>query len=577
MKKNKFMSLLVASALLGASLTGCGGDQKVTPAGSSTTPTPTETAAPVETDISGLKGLEDKTPVTLTMFVADVSEDIEFTDPVAQKITELTGVTLEISHAVGGDTQAVPLMIASGEYPDIIFAKGDTGMLVDAGALLPLDSYIEEKGDNLKNLYGDMLKRLRYSVEDPSIYTVGTYGVHTANWKTDGNMQIQHAVLKELGYPEIKTFDDYEAAIRAYKEKYPQIDGQDTIGLSLMGSDWRWLITVGNVASATAGIPDDGEWAIDDATETATYKYLVPEVKTYMKWLNHLNAEGLLDPESFTHKEDAYFAKIASGRVLGIACPEWGYQQPKASLLGEGKADRTYAPLPVTAAADIKAAVTKDYGYSGGHGIGITSTSKNADKAFAFLDWMASDEAQVLVNWGIEGVNYTVDAEGKRVVSAEELAAKTSDKDYNKKTGVGKYIYPFPQQGDGVMDATGNYYTMNNESLIIDMMNAAEKETLAAYGKTLWTEFFPSREELGISKHGQAWQYNIPSDSDLAIFNQKSQDYIQQAITQAILGSPDAFDASWDTMLKKLDEMGVKEANAEMTRLTQEKIKFWNE
>ena len=46
-------------------------------------------------------------------------------------------------------------------------------------------------------------------------------------------------------------------------------------------------------------------------------------------------------------------------------------------------------------------------------------------------------------------------------------------------------------------------------------------------------------------------------------------------MTQAILGKPADFDAAWDTILAKLDEIGVQDANAEMTKLTQEKIRFW--
>ena len=36
-------------------------------------------------------------------------------------------------------------MIASGEYPDLIYAKGDTGKLVDAGALIKLMITLEER------------------------------------------------------------------------------------------------------------------------------------------------------------------------------------------------------------------------------------------------------------------------------------------------------------------------------------------------------------------------------------------------------------------------------------------------
>ena len=39
----------------------------------------------------------DKSPITLTFYNCDASEDMLFDDEVAKKITELTGVTLKIS------------------------------------------------------------------------------------------------------------------------------------------------------------------------------------------------------------------------------------------------------------------------------------------------------------------------------------------------------------------------------------------------------------------------------------------------------------------------------------------------
>ncbi len=82
-----------------------------------------------------------------------------FDDPVAKRITEETGIKLEMDYPVGGNDEAIPLMIASGEYPDLIFAKGDIGKLIEAGGVIKLDDLIEEKGENLKAMYGDQLDR----------------------------------------------------------------------------------------------------------------------------------------------------------------------------------------------------------------------------------------------------------------------------------------------------------------------------------------------------------------------------------------------------------------------------------
>lgn len=556
MKKRKILSVILSVTLIATLMIGCGSSasQKTT---------------------ASKSGEMDKTPVTLTFFTKDATEDIPFDDEVAKKITELTGVTLKITHPVAGDEQAIPLMIASGDYPDLIFAKGDTGKLVDAGAIIKLDDYFEKKGNNLKALYGDQIKRLKYSSEDPSIYTVGAYGVNSQKFDPEGTMQIQHAVLKELGYPQIKTLQDYEKAIKDYKAKYPEINGKKTIGMTLMASDWRWLITCGNVGGAVAGIPDDGQFKIDDETQKAVYKFQLPEVKEYFKWLNGMNAQGLLDPESFTQKEDVYRAKLAQGNVLGITDAKWDYDQAIKTLVGAGMDERTFAPLSVTINDKVKDQTMKDYGYSGGYGIAISSTSKNKDRAFEFLNWMASDEAQVLVNWGIEGKHYKVE-NGKRVLLPEVQQARNSDKDFKKKTGIGNYIYPFPQRGDGVLDPTGNPYTMNTLDIYISNYNKGEKATLAGYGKKSWVDFFPQPKELGQSKHGQAWQFNVPSDSDVAIIQKKADDYTQKAITQAILGSPADFDAAWDKIQADLKAMDIDKLNDGISKLTAEKIKLWN-
>ncbi|NOW06655.1 ABC transporter substrate-binding protein [Clostridium beijerinckii] len=559
MKIRRILLTMISFTLIAALILGCGnieGEQKSKNATSSS-------------EI-------DKSPVTLTFFDVDAIEDMQFDDEVAKKITELTGVTLKITHPVPGDTQAISLMIASGDYPDLIFAKGDTGKLIDAGAIIKLDDYIEKSGNNIKELYGDKLNRLRHSQEDPSTYTVGTYGVKTQVFDPNGTMQLQHALLKELGYPEIKTLQDYERAIKEYIAKYPEINGKKTIGMSLMASDWRWLITCGNVASAVAGIPNDGQFKIDDEAQKATYKFQLPEVKEYFKWLNHMNAEGLLDPESFTQKEETYLAKLSQGNVLGITDAKWDYDTSIKKLVSSGMDERTFAPLAVTLGEKYKSQELREYGYGGGWGVAISSTSKNKDRAFQFLNWLASDEAQVLLNWGIEGKHYKIE-NGKRVMLPEVQEARNTDKDFKNRTGIGQYIYPFPQRGNAAIDSSGNPYASDTLDVYVANYNKGEKATLEGYGKKSFLEFFPSAEELGKSKHGQQWQYNISTDSDIAVIQKKADDYTQKAITQSILGRPEDFEAAWEKIQKDLRAMNIEKLNEEMSKVVSEKIKLWND
>jgi len=514
-----------------------------------------------------------QTPVTFTLFNADATEDMPWgQDPVSKKITEATGVSLAIDRPVGGDTQAIPLMIASGEYPDLIYAKGDLTMLIESGAVIPLDDLIEKYGKNMKTLYGDQLVRLRNSTEDPHIYQAGTYDVHTAKWETDGSLQIQHAVLKELGYPKMETLDDYERALKAYLAKHPTINGQKTIGLSLLIDTWQWYIDLSNPANYIIGYPDDGQWIVDQRTFEASYKFLYPGMDIYYKWLNKMYAEGILDPESFTQKEDVWKAKIASGRVLGIAYPLWGYADARASLIADGMPERTYAYLPIVSGPGVKSALLKDFGFGGGWGIAISSSCKDPERAFEFIDWMCSEEAQILTNWGIEGVNYDV-VDGKRVQKPADIAMQSADPDYGKKTGVGRWAYPFPEYGLGYIDSTGNYMTQKSPDMVREKYLPVERETLAAYGAVMWTDLFPPEKELGVSKYGQAWQYTLPPDINAKIT--EADEISKNALANLVLGRSADFDAGWKAYIAGLHSIGIDEANAAMTSLIADRMKLW--
>jgi putative aldouronate transport system substrate-binding protein len=552
--KRKFLFVLTAGLALCASLglVSCGG--KKTAAGTAATSAGT------------------KTPITFTFFNADASEDMPFDDPVAKKITEATGVTLAVDRPVGGDTQAVALMAASGKYPDLIYAKGDLSILVDAGAALPLDDLIEKYAPNLKKLYGDQLVRLRNSTDDPRIYNVGAYGVNNALWSTDGAMQIQHAVLKELGYPPMRTLDDYEKAIKAYLAKYPTINGQKTIGLSLLIDTWQWYIDLANPANYLIGWPDDGQWIVNQNTFEATYKFLYPNMDIYYKWLCRMNAEKILDPESFTQKEDVWKAKIASGRVLAIGYPLWGYGDARTSLINDGKPERTYAYLPLVADDRFQSQLLKSYGFGGGWGVAITTSCKDPARAMEYIDWLCTEEAQILTHWGIEGVNYDV-INGKRVQKASDRRMQDTDPDYGKKTGVARWSYPFPEMGSAVIDSTGNYITKDSPETIMANYLPIEKETLAAYNARMWIDLFPSTESLGISKHGQAWQYTLPPDVNAKVT--EADDLAKSTLANLVLGRPEDFDAGWAKFMADLRAIGIEEANRALTGLVKDKMKLW--
>ncbi|MFJ5759900.1 ABC transporter substrate-binding protein [Neobacillus sp. NPDC093182] len=529
------------------------------------------------TSKSNSDGEKNKEGLTeFTLFSADPhAQWDDMSSPVSKLVKEKTGVTLKPEFDVNGGDQKIALMVASGEYPDLITPKGGAGTLVEAGALIDLTDLIEEHAPNLKKIYGDYMNRLKWSSKDESIYILPTTPVDTQYFSPGHGVGLQHSVVKELGFPEIKTLKDYENAIKQYKEKYPEVNGQPTIGLSLLADDWRIMISTTNPAFWTTGLSDDGEFYVDPKTYEAIFHYKRPEEKEYFRWLNHMNAEGLLDPESFVQKYDQYLAKLSSGRVLGIIDDDWQFAEAQRSLREQGLHDKMYGLYPATLTEDMKHANFQDAGYLAGWGIGITVDCEDPVAAIKFLDYLASEEGQILQNWGIEGEHYTIE-DGKRVISDEEMDKRNNNANYVKETGIGVLKGFAPAYGDGVLDSNGQTYTIASPEQVQDSYTDVEKEVLSNFGVKMWKELYPQKDEFPVKPWGVSFNIQVPSDSDLALIEQKVLDIVKKRIPEAILAKPADFDKIYDSFLKEIDKAGAKEAEAMRTDLIKERVELWN-
>lgn len=507
--------------------------------------------------------------INLTFYNKDGKED-PWTDPVAQAITEATGVELTVDYPVTADDQKIALMIAEQSFPDMIYAKGDAASLIDAGALIDLTDLIEEYGPNIKKMYGEELDKLKYSEEDPSIYQLSSYAVGGELYKSSGSAQIQWDVLKENDYKIPNTLEEFETMIKSYLEAHPQTeDGMDTIGITLSAADWRWMITLGNPSGYIAeGAPDNGQWLIDE-DYNATYKFKSEKVREYYKWLNRMYNEGILDPEFATQTHEDYLAKIASGRVVALFDQDWDYSDAEKVLMADGKVGKTYAGLPLTMDEETKSPMLMYQGLTTGQGVGITTACENPVAAIKFLDYLCSDEGQVLLNWGVEGVHYFVDENGMRYRTEEEIAAANSDSDYKKKTGVGFHNYPFPCYGAGVTDETGNTYTTDSKENVIAEYNEAQKAACEAWGVELLVDIFPQAEEFEVPAYSAVWAYTKPAEFDE--IGNILDEVAWSSLISCVIGSEDEFDANYDAMLDEFESVGVADAEEMLTEIVKER------
>ena len=567
--KRKVVSLMLVSAMVAGMLAGCGSDSGSSKGGSST-----ETGSAAEASSSGetADDADDKSPITFEYFNAD-GKNGNWDNPVAKAITEATGVTLDVSYPVASQGDAkedVALMIANDEYPDMIYAKGSATDLYQAGALIDMTDLIEKYGPNIKKMYGAEMEKLKWSQDDPGIYQLSYAGVNQKTLTTGGSCQIQWAALKENDYKYPKTLDEYEKMIKSYLAAHPKTeDGLDMIGITMSASDWHWMITLGNPAGLIADAsPDNGQWIIDDEYNVH-YKHVTDEEKEYFKWLCRMYNEGILDPNFATQTDDDYIAKVASGRVVAITDAEWHYSQCEATLVADGKVDQTYVGLPVTLREDQVEKALLYQGTTVGWGIGITKSCEDPVRAIKFLDYLCSDEGQILYHWGIEGENYFLDDDGQPYRTDEEVAKAQSDPDYAKNTGIDNYT-GFPIYGTGSYSEDGFPYTPTTKESVIANYNTAEKEGCEAMGFEMLTDMFAQPEEFALLPYSALWAYQQPQE--LAEKQTILDEIAWPGLVKCVTGTEDEFDANWESMVQELTDNGLADAEEAMTEFLATKL-----
>ena len=567
--KRKVVSLMLVSAMVAGMLAGCGSDSGSSKGGSST-----ETGSAAEASSSGetADDADDKSPITFEYFNAD-GKNGNLDNPVAKAITEATGVTLDVSYPVASQGDAkedVALMIANDEYPDMIYAKGSATDLYQAGALIDMTDLIEKYGPNIKKMYGAEMEKLKWSQDDPGIYQLSYAGVNQKTLTTGGSCQIQWAALKENDYKYPKTLDEYEKMIKSYLAAHPKTeDGLDMIGITMSASDWHWMITLGNPAGLIADAsPDNGQWIIDDEYNVH-YKHVTDEEKEYFKWLCRMYNEGILDPNFATQTDDDYIAKVASGRVVAITDAEWHYSQCEATLVADGKVDQTYVGLPVTLREDQVEKALLYQGTTVGWGIGITKSCEDPVRAIKFLDYLCSDEGQILYHWGIEGENYFLDDNGQPYRTDEEVAKAQSDPDYAKNTGIDNYT-GFPIYGTGSYSEDGFPYTPTTKESVIANYNTAEKEGCEAMGFEMLTDMFAQPEEFDLLPYSALWAYQQPQE--LAEKQTILDEIAWPGLVKCVTGTEDEFDGNWESMVQELTDNGLADAEEAMTEFLATKL-----
>lgn len=551
--------------LLAAMFGGCSKADNVTPNSASSSKS--------TSDASTASG-EENPPVTFSYyhFSTGKKDTLASETAIGKELQKQTGVDWKLEYVVGDSVTKAGVMIASGDYPDVISSSGEMAKLMDAGAYIPLDDLIEEYGPNIKRVYGAYFDKMRQ--EDGKIYTLP----YTANQGEylggpnigGGAFWIQRSVLKAFDYPKIKTLDEYFALIKQYREKHPTIDGADTIGFVSLAGVANNFFTLQNPAMHLAGYPNDGRVIVDMETHEAEVVAGTDYQRRWIQKLNEVNAEKLFDPESFTMNKDQYLAKLTSGRVLGYFNYAWQAGDASKNLLAAGIDEKRYAPLPLVFDKDIKDQYVDPPGFVANYGVGISIKAKDPIRIIKYFDTLLKEENQILVQWGIKDQTYSVDDHGRFYYASDEQRKYHDDLELSRTFGFTYFETDWPRYGVESTLSDGNAFSPGNQpELAYASFTDGDKTILNAYGVDTFSEMFSKPEAR---PWFPAWSIALEQGSPEQIFTMKSDDVQRKYLPALVMAWPPDFDKLWEEYIGELNKLDKKTYENTITKVIKNRV-----
>ncbi|GAB2566470.1 extracellular solute-binding protein [Gracilibacillus alcaliphilus] len=352
-------------------------------------------------------------------------------NPVAEKIREETGVTLDIEYTNGSEVDKLTQVLATGEFPDVYIGPAwgkEAELLLEAandGLLHDLTPYIEEherlaevlKEENMSvSLYNDIISQQQG----------GQFILHSMFPATEDDivdwlygLYVNKDIADEVGIDpnSVQTPDDLYNFLKAVKEGGFETNGNEVFPLGAYDNGWPLDIT----SEMFVPVAGAGSWFIDEEGN-ARYNFMTEEYEEWVLFMRKLMHEGLLDPEVFSHTGTIAREKISQGRYAVMPNQFNGMWNDTK----QGGLEENYVPLGPMEDFNGDRYRT-EFNVQGSQLIAIfADASEEKLEAFVKLfDYLSSDEGYMLAKFGVEGEHY--DLEDGEVVAKEEAVEKIND------------------------------------------------------------------------------------------------------------------------------------------------------
>ncbi|MEL6599818.1 MAG: extracellular solute-binding protein [Pseudomonadota bacterium] len=344
--------------------------------------------------------------------------------PVEQAARALTNIHL-VDATVGsntrtdentGKTEALNLMLATGEIPDIVGSsrlKDFVNQYGPEGAFFPLNDLIEEHAPNLKAYFESRPEiRSAISAADGNMY----YIPYLPDGKYGRAYFIRYDWLETLGLEVPETVEEFENALRAFRDGDPNGNGlKDEIPyFARQWPEFIRLVTLWDGRSSGSDTYHD--FYVDDGQ--IKHPYAGEGYREGIKNLARWYEEGLVDTEVFTRGSSAREYLLSEN--LGGATHDWfastsGYNRLSTEI--DGFVFKAFAPPASVSGKRIeehRRIPIKPDGWAIGY------TNEHPVETIKYFDFWFSPEGRRLANFGVEGQQYTLE-DGEPIFTDELL------------------------------------------------------------------------------------------------------------------------------------------------------------
>ena len=570
-KKVRFLAALLAATMI-TSLAGCGKSGE-------DAEKDVEKATPDYVNETGRRICDETITVTMTGRQG-ATKDWQSTDQIKQ-IKEQFGIDIQCKPISNDawETQRT-LMFSSDTLPDIVVnAKmqiSDANKYGEQGYLLPINKYL----DYMPNLKAIMEKYPNYekaiTAPDGNIYGITMLNSFDPPAPSQLNrVYINKTWLENVGMEAPETLDELYEVLKAFKEQDANGNGDPNDEIPMMFNEEVYWYVQMSILDAYGIHSTQLDCSLSfDENEELFIGNLDEGYKEFLRYMNKLYSEGLIDVECFTLKQQDVESK-ARENLYGVI----GTTSSPAITCGlGGEADFDWEIIPTFTLneGDEKVATIKQEQIATTMNVLINANTEYPEAICRLIDYFYSDEGTLSSTQGFEGT-------GVEFVEVPFLdGVETAQLLWNKEDGTYKNAGEFRQQFSVIEGAFKIYVDswMKPEGIVreadeetYEKLRSQDVATHVANGFSGWMVFaedYLRYEDFTFAKQVPPLVYSSEEASEVSTLLTDLSTYFKVSRAQFITGELDV-DKDWDGYVEKANAMGA-ERLLELQKATYERM-----